>query len=259
MLKGMRRFLLAFFLVALAAIAANYRLYLKDGGFHLVREHKVLGDRVQYYSIERGELEEIPIEMVDLAKTKKELDARKEETAEERKMLAEEAAAEREIRKITASIPEAPGVYRYLDNKVSTLKAAEVTVVNDKRRQVLKVLSPIPVVAGKNTVEIPGTSATTTYSERRPEFYFRLSKPQQFGLVQIVAGKKGTRIVETVQLIPVSKQKIEERKDIEIFRQQLDEGLYKVWPQADLPAGDYAWIEFTEGEVNLQVWDFRIQ
>jgi hypothetical protein len=62
-----------------------------------------------------------------------------------------------------------------------------------------------------------------------------------------------------VQSIPVSKELIEERKEIEIFRQQLDEGLYKVWPQADLPVGEYALIEFTDGQVNLMIWDFRIE
>jgi hypothetical protein len=42
-------------------------------------------------------------------------------------------------------------------------------------------------------------------------------------------------------------------------RHQLDEGLCKVWPQGDLPVGEYAWIEFTDGQVNLMIWDFRIE
>jgi hypothetical protein len=71
--------------------------------------------------------------------------------------------------------------------------------------------------------------------------------------------KKKSRIVETVQVIPVSKELFEERKELEIFRQQLGEGLYKMWPQADLSVGEYAWLEFTEGKANPQIWDFRIQ
>jgi hypothetical protein len=62
-----------------------------------------------------------------------------------------------------------------------------------------------------------------------------------------------------VQTVPVSNEKIEERKELEIFRQQLEEGLYKLWPQTDLTAGEYAWIEFTDGQVNLMIWDFRIE
>jgi len=48
------RFLLLL-LVAAAAFAATARLYLKDGTYQIVREYKVEGDRVRYYSSERGE------------------------------------------------------------------------------------------------------------------------------------------------------------------------------------------------------------
>ena len=41
----MRRVIIALFVLTLAAFAANIKLYLKDGGFHLVREYKVETDR----------------------------------------------------------------------------------------------------------------------------------------------------------------------------------------------------------------------
>ena len=258
--EGMRRIFLSIFLFAVALVAAqNYRLYLKEGGHHLVREHKVDGDRVRYYSIERGDWEEIPLEMVDLKKTNGELSTRTESAKSERDMIAAEVAMEREMRRIVASVPEEPGLFR-LDSagKIVVLKMAESTIVTDKKRQALKVLSPIPIFAGKSTVELSGEKSATIYSERRPEFYLRLSKTQQFALVRLTP-KKGGRIVEVVQTIPVSNEKIEERKELEIFRQQLEEGLYKLWPQADLTAGEYAWIEFTDGQVNLMIWDFRIE
>jgi hypothetical protein len=56
-------FLLAVFVLTLVVPslrAANFRLYLKDGSFHLVREYKVEGDRVNYYSVERSDWEEVP-------------------------------------------------------------------------------------------------------------------------------------------------------------------------------------------------------
>ena len=256
----MRRNFLRMLLAApFLGAAQNYRLYLKEGGHHMVREHKVEGDRVRYYSVERGDWEEIPMEMVDLKKTLKELGAREEAAKSERQMASEEAALEREMRRIVASIPEEPGLYKLDDaKKVVTLKLAESTLVTDKKRQTLKLLSPIPIVAGKSTVELAGEKSATIYSERRPEFYLRLSKPQQFALVQLTP-KKGARIVEVVQTIPVSKERMEERKELEIFRQQLDEGLFKVWAQADMAVGEYAWLEFTDGQVNLMIWDFRIE
>lgn len=256
----MRRIFLCILILVLSALGAqNYRLYLKEGGHHMVREHKVDGDRVRYYSVERGDWEEIPLSFIDLKKTLKELGDREDSRKQEKQMLAEEAAVEREMRRIVASIPEEPGLFRLgPENKIITMKLAESTLVVNKRRQVMKLLSPIPIVAGKSTVELTGEKSEHVYSDRRPEFYLRLSKTQQFALIQLTP-KKGGRIVEVVQSIPVSKELIEERKEIEIFRQQLDEGLYKVWPQADLPVGEYALIEFTDGQVNLMIWDFRIE
>lgn len=256
---GMTRWI-AFLFLAVSLWAANYKLYLKEGGFHVVREHKVVEDRVRYYSTERGEWEEIPLALVDLQKTDKELKARADALAEEKQIVAEEAAALREMRKIIASIPEEPGVYKLIEGKMTALKVAESAMVTDKKRQVLKVLSPLPIVAGKSTIELAGMNSVTVFSERRPEFYIRLSGVQQFGLVVLTPNeKRKSRIVETVQVVPVSKELFEERKELEIFRQQLGEGLYKIWAQEDMPVGEYAWLEFTEGKANPQIWDFRIQ
>ncbi|MEI9973789.1 MAG: hypothetical protein WDO73_18090 [Ignavibacteriota bacterium] len=70
------------------------KLYLTDGTYHLVREYQVQTDRVRYFSVERGEWEEIPLEMVDLKRTKEEVKEREESLAKEEKVVAEESAAE---------------------------------------------------------------------------------------------------------------------------------------------------------------------
>ena len=64
--------ILVLILFTLAADAATVRLYLKDGTHHSVREFKTEGDRVRYFSTERGEWEEIPLELIDLKKTEAE-------------------------------------------------------------------------------------------------------------------------------------------------------------------------------------------
>ena len=43
--------------------AATVRLYMKDGSYHSVREYETKGDRVRYYSTERSEWEEIPLDL----------------------------------------------------------------------------------------------------------------------------------------------------------------------------------------------------
>ena len=54
----MRRILVFWLLAVFAAWAAlNIKLYLKDGGYHLVREYQVQSDRVRYYSVERSQWE----------------------------------------------------------------------------------------------------------------------------------------------------------------------------------------------------------
>jgi hypothetical protein len=44
--EGMRRTLAVLLLFSVSAIAANVRLYLKDGTYHIVREYEVQQDRV---------------------------------------------------------------------------------------------------------------------------------------------------------------------------------------------------------------------
>src|SRR5258708_38907543 len=60
------------FFLAFCAFAANVKLYLKDGEYHLVREYKVEAGRVRYYSVERSDWEEIPLELADLKRTETE-------------------------------------------------------------------------------------------------------------------------------------------------------------------------------------------
>ena len=59
-------------LIAGLLSAATVRLYLKDGTYHAVREYEKSGDRVRYYSTERSDWEEIPLDLVDLMRTESE-------------------------------------------------------------------------------------------------------------------------------------------------------------------------------------------
>lgn len=251
--------LFGFLMLAAASLwAATVRLYLKDGSYHLVREYSVQGDRVRYYSTERGEWEEIPLTLVDLnrtvAESKAEVDRQRKEAAE---MSAEEAAerAEREERE---RVPLESGVYLLEGKELRSLKQAESKVVTNKSRSVLKVLAPVPVITGKSTVELDGGRSVTVIEAKRPEFYVRLAADERFGIVKLTP-KKAARVVQKWTVIPVSNELVEEQLDVEVFRKQIADGLYKIWPMKPLDPGEYAVVEYTQGKGNIQVWDFSVK
>lgn len=256
----MRRILVALLFFSSLAFAVNFKLYLKDGNYHLVREYKVEGDRVKYYSIERSDWEEMPLAMVDLTKTEAEKSARNEKLADETKALVEEDKAVRAAQEEILKIPQDPGVYM-LENgsQLKIFKLGESQYHNDKGRSVLKALSPVPLVPGKGTVEMQNDHSLNVLSNNRPELYIQLSAEERFGIIKLTP-KHGVRIVERVTVVPVSKELMEEMDEVPIFRKQLTEGwLYKIWPQEALEPGEYAVVQYTQGKMNTQVWDFAVK
>jgi len=251
----------ALFITAAAAAlwaAGTIRLYLTDGSHHSVREYSVLQDRVRYYSTERGEWEEIPLDLVDLKKT------RAEQTATDEARKADIAAndaedkAIREMRREVSRVPQEPGVYWVNDAELTALKSAESKIHNNKRRSVLKAITPIPLVTGKATLELDGESSLQIIRRERPEFYMRLSTEERFGIVKLTP-LKGVRIVEKWTVEPVTKTVLQEHEDVEIFRHQVGDNLYKIWPQKPIAPGEYAVIQYTEGKTNTQIWDFSVR
>ena len=144
----------------LAALAANFKLYLKDGSSHIVREYKVEADRVRYYSVERSDWEEIPLDLVDLKRTEAEVKDRQAAIEKEAKIFTVEEKAEAATAQEAARVPQNPGVYLVEGKDLRPLKQAESKAVTNKGRSILKVLMPIPIVASETTVEIDGVRAS---------------------------------------------------------------------------------------------------
>lgn len=239
------------------AFADNFKLYLKDGTHHLVRDYQVMEDRVRYYSIERSDFEELPLDLVDLKKTVAE---RKTSVEDQKKHAAFDDAEEkfdREVANEIARVPQDFGVYFMHDNKMNDLKVAEVKVVTDKKRSILRSMSPIPIVAGKAVLELAGDNANMVVPYDRPNFYFRIDSVQRFSIIRMKPRKTG-RQVAIWNIEPMTKLISFDMELVDVFRQQLQDNLYKLWPTKPLSPGEYAVVQYVEGDGQIQVWDFRV-
>ena len=111
----MRKLLFLIATLAISLIAANLKLYMKDGSYQIVREYKVEGDRLSYYSVERGDWEEMPVSLVDLKRTDDEAKVRQDRIQHQAQQISDEEAVAAELRKEIQKIPQDPGVYRLLE------------------------------------------------------------------------------------------------------------------------------------------------
>ncbi len=254
------RVLILLLLAAVLLFGETFKLYLKDGSFHMTREYKRDGGRISYFSTERGEWEEIPLELVDLEKTESERKAKAQAETQEAHLVDDEEKAERALRKELASIPQEPGAYFMRGKTVDKVMLADYKVITSKKRQALKILSPVPLVPGKAVVVIKGSRSNFTVPDDRPEFYFRRDKEERFTIVKVTPTKKETRIVESLSIAPVVNMPTEQRKEMAVFTQDMGGGLFKVWPEKPLEPGEYAIVQFggseDPSEIDLLVWDF---
>ena len=257
--KDMGRFLSLFLILVAVVFAQSFKLYLKDGTFHVVREYQVKGDRVRFYSVERSEWEEIPVALLDLKRTESENSARKAKMEQEAKIISEEDKARRELQNEIMKIPQDPGAYMLENNQLRIFRAAESKVHTNKGRSVLKVLSPVPLIAGKATVEVDNPHSLNIIKDPRPEIYLQLSADERYGIIKLKP-KGEVRIADRLSIVPVTKEVIDEIDEVPIFRKQLTENwLYKIWPEEPMENGEYAVVQFTPGKVDMQIWDFAIK
>ena len=252
------RVLALLLVTATLLVASTFKLYLKDGDYQMVREYKVEGDRVSYYSTERGQWEQIPLALCDLSKTEAERQKTAQQLQKNTRLEDEEEKPERTQRREMERIPMNAGAYYVETDQVRTLAYAESTFVKDKKRTVLQKISPVPMVPGKATVQIKGEHAAFIVHQDLPEFYIRLEQQDKFGIVQVTP-TKGVRVVENVGIAPVTNENIENAKEIAVFQRQLMDGLYKVWPEKSLAPGEYALVEYVGEDADLRIWDFAYQ
>lgn len=260
------------------------KLVLKDGTFQLIRNYERKGDRVRYYSTERGAWEEIPATMVDWEATAKaEAAEANEEDALAKKIHAQEQAQRIEtIMDIDASLPVAPGVFLppgegmfLIEGKsVTLLEQAGSQLKTDKKQFLKQVLSPIPIIPSKRNVEIPGSRAKVRVTNPQVEFYLReappdpdrttaiekSSRPGESGPeVELVRAtvKGNKRQLESIKSL-FGEQMEEKRATISLERWEIAPTVFRFTLSQALPPGEYALAEILPDGMNLFVWDFGV-
>jgi hypothetical protein len=242
--------------LACAAWAANVKLYLKEGGYQLVREYQVQADRVHFYSVERSEWEDIPLDLVDLKRTEAESASRQTEEKNDAKLITEERQAERQLQEEVSHVPGDIGVYWVEGSEGKTLKQAEATVRTEKGKFILRRLAPMPTpVTRTATMEVEGAHATAVFTNQSQEFYVRPSDTEPFGIARLVP-KSSVRVAEEISYM--GNEADEEPQIVPTLQLEMTEGLYKIWPKEPLPPGEYAVVQYTLGKVDMQIWDFAV-
>jgi len=243
------------------------KLILTDGSFQLVQSYQINGDRVRYYSVERSQWEEIPTSMVDWDATRK-TESEDTKQAEElvEKLKAEDAAKHVTDVDVDASIEVAPGIFLppgegvfLLDGKgVFQLTQAEADIKTNKTRALERILVPIPIVPGRQTVFVNGQHAKFRIQNREPEFFIRTSDGREPKIDLVLAEvHKDTRQLEFLD--SYFTETSAKRKSMLLQTWEITKGVYRYTLGQKLQPGEYAIVEvMDQKDVGLYVWDFGI-
>ena len=305
MFRGMKSFgrtgLLAAAILALAFSSVSqvpapaqtqaHRLILKDGSYQSVTKYEIHGERVRYFSAERGEWEEVPKALIDWDATDKFEQGREQgKLAPEAVELDKELEAERKAEQARSPqvapglrLPDEGGIF-LLDTYQNQPQLAELQQSGsdlDKNTKSNILRSAInPLAGARQAIELPGTHAkiqshtpyrpSTSTSTRtkagrirvppqpcRPRRAPPLAPTERFKIIRIEV-KGGKRVAGAVKIAVTGKMKTDERY-VAATVTTMTGGWVKLTPTEPLAAGEYAIAEMLGKEgMNLYVWDFGV-
>jgi hypothetical protein len=294
---------------ALPALAQtpNQRLVLKDGSYQVVTKYLKVGDRVRYFSAERGQWEEIPENLVDWTATTTWANEHKpgaqpvqEPATPVSPAIPEAAAVDKEEQRARARtpyvlpglrLPDQDGVWA-LDTFRDQPELVALTqnaggVNRETGHNVLRsALNPLGGI--QQSVQIPGADSKVRLHVNDPALYVSItgvdddeadaaavvvdthgaasakdknnsSANSNYAIVRVKSNfKKDYRVVSGIK---IGMGKVTQTEDVIPTTVQVLPGSrwVKLTPAQPLTIGEYALMEvLSPGEVNLSVWDFRI-
>jgi hypothetical protein len=267
-----------------APLPNGQKLVLKDGSYHLVRSYERNGDRVRYFSAERGDWEELPAGLVDWDATAK---AAAEKQAAANALIEKAHKQEIIARAVTvmdvdASLPVSPGVFLppgegmfvVADGHVFQLDQATSEQKTDKKTLLEQVFSPVPLVPGKQNVLLPGKKAKFRLTAKNVEFYLREAPPDPDRISPIRKSSRpgdsgpeielvraavhgNHRLLESIQSL-FGQNGPPDRKTFPMQRWDIAQTVFRFTLGAELAPGEYALAEILPDGMNLYVWDFGV-
>jgi len=285
---------LAFGLVALflapsasSTETVGSRLILKDGSYQSITKYEIKGERVRYFSAERGEWEEVPKALIDWDATKKYEDGRSStaavpEAAElDKELEAERKASEERMPQVAPGLhlPDDNGVF-LLDTYQNEPQLNEIDQAGSDLNRSMKANilrgAVNPLGGSKETVEIPEGHAKIQSHTTVPSLYASLDSNQgapataaqtsgdkplppsdRFKIIRLET-KGNKRIAGSVKTAVTGKTTTDERF-IPTTVTTMTGGWVKITPVDPLPSGEYAVAEMlTKDGMNIYVWDFGV-
>jgi hypothetical protein len=267
-----------------ATLPRGKKLVLKDGTDQIVREYQRNGERVRYYSLERGDWEELPASMVDWEATAKaEAEAEKLSSAVVEKVHKQEEAARMDnVADIDASLPVGDGAFLPSGEGMFVVEGKSVRILDqvvagvktDRKRTIGQILSPVQIVPGKKYMIIAGARAGLRLKMTRPEFYLREAPPDPDRVSRVEKSSRAGESGPDVELLRVKiaqnerrlesmsslfgQQMGKERDEISLQRWEIAPSVYRFTLGAALPPGEYVLAEVLPDGMNMFVWDFGV-
>jgi hypothetical protein len=284
--------LLSALLVPASAQTLAHRLILKDGSYQSVTKYEIKGERVRYFSAERGEWEDVPKSLVDWDATEKYEQGRLQGTpAPEAVQLDKELEAEQKAEE-ARSPHVAPGLRLSDDGgiflldtfqnqpQLAELQQSGGELNTNMKKNILRATIN-PLAGAKQTIELPSPHAKIQSHVSVPSIYINIDSGQGSGSAagspaataevakdslpsaerfKIIRAevKGGKRIAGGIKVAVSGKVKADERF-VAATVTPMTGGWVKLTPTEPLPSGEYAVAEMLGKEgMNLYVWDFGV-
>jgi len=277
----------AFCLSQIPAPTQSRRLILKDGSYQSVTKYEVHGDRVRYFSAERGEWEEVPKSLIDWDATDKFEQGRLQGApAPEAVELDQELEAERKAEQARSPqvapglrLPDEGGIF-LLDTyrnqpQLSELQQSGSDLDKNTKSNILRAAIN-PLAGAKQTISLPEAHAKIQAHTTVPSLYINIDLNQgapasaqasgepaplpsieRFKIIRVEV-KGGKRVAGAVKTAVTGKTKTDERF-VAATVTAMTGGWVKLTPTEPLTTGEYAVAEMLGKEgMNLYVWDFGV-